>query len=285
LVYFPNYNTSGVSFVVVAGGSYEIDFMSSLDGNAPVSAMPTLQYTPQSDQAPPKSLTSTPLACVVSSVGGTTSIAPIFMTDTISIGGGEALFTTFNYDVGTPSVVSATSRQVRATWAFTCSQNSLFIFINAVNSSSVTSHAFMRITQIGQSAVDSPITNRSLPNFVVNDDVDESLKAFRPDREIALRQALASVAAYEVDDADLVKVMRKLTEVGCSSPVEANFLIDKLDLPMKKFTTTVAILPALATIASWAVATFGPILADKALRWVQDKIDGGKRVVERKRRK
>lgn len=62
---------------------------------------------------------------------------------------------------------------------------------------------------------------------------------------------------------------RSKLDEGCLS-----IIIDKCQLPIEKRTTTTMILPALAAVASWAVATFGPVLAEKACKWISRKLEG-----------
>lgn len=91
-----------------------------------------------------------------------------------------------------------------------------------------------------------------------------------------------------ITDAEYTKVLNYLiTNRASVDAGTLNYLIDRLELPMVKGPQP-SIVPAVAAIASWAVATFGPMLAEKAINWITGKINGDtkprERDVERKAR-
>jgi hypothetical protein len=63
-------------------------------------------------------------------------------------------------------------------------------------------------------------------------------------------------------------------------PDNLSVLIETLDLPIRKPRVRSAVLPILITVARWALVTFGPILAEKAIDFVSKKLQekaGGKK--------
>lgn len=287
MIYFLNPATAGASFVCVEGGSIliEVSGFQNVAGNplhSTTGGLGSLTYLPQTGQAPPTPLGTTPFGSVFTNVAGGIDIASFDRIDAVPLGATEANYNAFNDDVGTLANVGASKRQVRALYAFTCAENSLFVIQMPYTDYADTFTLLVRFSKISKSTDDLPLENRNIPNIASN--TGDALMALRPDHEFNLRKALACVDQYEPNDSDLMIIMTVLSREGAKSPGESNYIIDKLQLPLPKFSVTTAFLPVVAAVASWAVATFGPMLADKALKWVQDKIDGGSRVVEKPRR-
>jgi len=79
-----------------------------------------------------------------------------------------------------------------------------------------------------------------------------------------------------ITDADFAKLTEALRTMASTSTDAAlvAFAISKLRVPVKAPDTTGLFAPAVVAAVTWAVTTFGPILAEKAVDWVKGKLEG-----------
>jgi hypothetical protein len=90
-----------------------------------------------------------------------------------------------------------------------------------------------------------------------------------------LFHTMRNLITGELTDKDRLIIIKKINDMrekGDADEAMLAILIDKLQLPIAKCSSTTLILPALAAVASWAITTFGPVLAEKALRFIEEKL-------------
>jgi hypothetical protein len=75
---------------------------------------------------------------------------------------------------------------------------------------------------------------------------------------------------------DKIKMLQRINDLRNVGNIDEEMLsvvIDALELPVQKgSTSTTMVSPAVAAVVLWAVKTFGPVLAAKALRYLKEKL-------------
>jgi len=272
LITCPNYGVTAVSFIVLKRGTYYVELV-TYQGMAgvSVSSMPTLTYYTTAGLEEPNELTGFPLTS--SKVGQF-----FFAADTHSGVPTEATFTKFTNDNGFQTTLSASDRSLMTLICFACDAGQPFQFTWPVNGGGAVYQSMFRITQISTARWTAP-EQRATPNVIV-----DGKPVLKPSLFSLLDRTITDIEPL-VTDGDILKICRWVKANMAKYPVECNVLIDKLDLPLEKAATTTMILPALGAIAATLITTLGPVLAQKAVDWVADKIDGGNRVPHTKVRR
>jgi len=171
-------------------------------------------------------------------------------------------------ETSTPQPLSAANIGVNIyRWVFTAVAGAIFTLTSPTYTSTETSTTTLIISKF-----DSVFHAGAAIPYRTTPSTNPSYAAARQSRLTHLRICEPSITPDEM--------LKMLNFINANrdklDAAMLNTLIDKLNLPIPKSPVTTMILPAIAAVASWAVATFGPMLAEKACKWVVNKIEGKK---------
>lgn len=252
---------TGVSFITPTSGTYVIEMVSSASAGNTLTVQPILSFYSVANLPPPLGITG-------SFLGSSGAAALAAWPRTYQIGAPNTATYIRTINLGTVSgVITAAGGTSR--WCFTAPQGTPFLLTTGSTSGGVTDVCvlFAKIDNVYHR--DGRITTRSTV---------ETTTSFMDER--TQFHTLRNILLGELTDSDKLLMIAKINDMRAKGDADEGMLsvlIEKLKLPVAKCSATTMILPALAAVASWAVATFGPVLAEKALRFIQDKLAPSKK--------
>jgi hypothetical protein len=257
--------STGGSFIAPAEGSYMVEVTYISDGALPASGPPFIYVFEAPNSQPATAFPGTWLAGTLVPNSGNVQVLPSVFTN----GNKNLAVVNSNYhtNAGVDTTIGATLWYGTSKIFFSCSAGDLVALYMPSSSGTVVWHGSITVARLDPSFhLDGHINLR--PTAI-------DVMTFYQERLLWLATRLG----YDLTDADKLAIMTQLLKAGPASPAEANCVIKalKLDMPLFQMPQTgMMIAPAIVAVATWAITTFGPILAEKAIKFVTDKIEGKK---------
>lgn len=248
--------STAVSFVTDSNGTYLVQVEALTNNGTATVTRAILQYYTVANQPPPVVI-DTSFFHTTDSSGVLGANKDLVMRNTA---------TTSYYNASASLVAGVLDAPVAIkSWCFTAVAGTPFALAAPVFTLG-TSSAWISIVKLDNAYHkngDLPLRTvvDTTANFMVQRTVSRTLSRLQSAHSISSDQKLKLIEF-------IVKNRSSL------DPSMLNIMISKCELPIELSPSTTMILPALAAVASWAIVTFGPIVADKAVKWICRKLDG-----------
>lgn len=253
---------SGISFVLPANGTYVVETLTLCETVGATIAGGKLQYFEVAGLKPPVGVDS---SCFMkANINNTTGDCDPYLDIRGTCGYGQ-----WHASNGDPVVAGAAYPMVIRSYTFSGPQGTpLAISLPTYTSGGSGQNmnlwiSFTRLDNVFH--VDGLLPVRTTFNTTLS--FADIRTRFHLRKELKAEAEIT--AELKLSIVEYIIANRSKLDEGCLSVI-----IDKCQLPIEKRTTTTMILPALAAVASWAVATFGPVLAEKACKWISRKLEG-----------
>jgi len=259
VVIYSNPAVTNVSFVTSDAGTYVVEVWEACNTGALTQTIfPTLSYYDVANLPAPVALQSCFLA-------GTFVVNALQASDAIA--GNAAGTWSIRPNAGGNSPNTGITGCSATRFCFTTPGGTPFLLTGGTFSGGATMQRLITICKLDSSFHrDGIVDTRTVVNTAQN---------FFDQRTYF--HTMRGIQQSSMSDADRFVMIKRINDIRGLGSMDENMLsvvIDAVELPINKGAVTSAMVsPAIAAVVLWAIKTFGPVLAAKAMRYLKEKLE------------